>query len=102
MNIIEPRRDVVVVGDKSLDALDALEAEWREWTPPPSRRSDVVPPGWITATDYQRIANVDARTARRRLHRGVKAGEIEMRVFRLIRGLGGLVPVAHYRIKRKG
>ncbi len=97
MKTIEPRRDVLVIGDKSLDA---LEAEWRAWTPPSAHKPDAIPPGWISVADYMRIARVCREASRRRLTKGVKSGEIETRKFRLL-VRGALVPIRHFRFKAR-
>lgn len=96
MKIINPRRETITVGDKSLDA---IEAEWRAWEPPRSVVPDVIPPGWISASQYAEIKNRSISQARKDLLLAVTRGEVETKNFRTLKSSGVPQNVAHYRLK---
>lgn len=60
--------------------------------------ADVVPPGWITRVEFERIAGCSKTQATAKLTRLVTTGHAERRTFRIAQG-NRVTPVPHYRLK---
>lgn len=85
------------VGTKSMDA---LVAEWRDWQAPPIAKPDVIPPGWICARQFAEIRGVIQQSAKAALEKGVRAGNLERRLFRVIMPNGRPFRVAYFRQRK--
>lgn len=94
MKTIEPRRDRIVVGSQSLDA---IEAEWREWSPDESHRYDVVPSDWLTTEQIAEIKGKSRRQIERDLKADLHSGRVERKLFRLRSSQNCAVKVTHWR-----
>lgn len=61
-----------------------------------SNRSEPVPPGWMLADEYARVWGLSRTQANRLLNRGVHAGLIAAKQFRIKTPKRGVYPTWHY------
>lgn len=78
----------------ALEALRQLQSEL-------SAEPDDIPHGWMTDRQWAQEAGLSDTTASRILRRGVDAGSVERRTFRLRMDAGSIRAVKHYRVVEK-
>ena len=78
MKVIPASSKTVTVGEKPFEQ---IEAEWRDWSPKMLSKPDVVPVGWINASQLAAMKRISTCQAMRKLRNGEKSGELESKEF---------------------